>query len=91
MNEVFRAHLDKFVVVYLDDILVFSNSEEEHEQHLRWVFEKLRQHALHAKRRKCAFALDRLEYLGHIVTPQGVSVDPYKTEAVRQFKPPTCK
>ena len=49
MNEVFRAHLDKFVVVYLDDILVFSNSEEEHEQHLRWVFEKLRQHALHAK------------------------------------------
>ena len=76
MNEVFRAHLDKFVVVYLDDILVFSNSKEEHEQHLRWVFEKLRQHALHAKQRKCAFALDHLEYLGHIVTPQGVSVDP---------------
>ena len=76
MNEVFRAHLDKFVVVYLDDILVFSNSEEEHEQHLRWVFEKLRQHALHAKRRKCTFALDHLEYLGHIIMPQGVSVDP---------------
>ena len=91
MNEIFRSALDKFVTVYLDDILVFSKSYEQHERHLRWVFNKLREHRLHAKRRKCDFALRHLEYLGHIITPEGIRVDPGKTSAIEKIAPPTCK
>ena len=58
MNEVFRDHLDEFVTIYLDDILVFSRTPDDHEQHLRWVFDQLRKNALKAKRKKYAFGLE---------------------------------
>ena len=91
MHMVLREKLDQFVTVYLDDILVFSASAEEHARHLRWVFEQLRKHALKAKRRKCMFACSQLEYLGHLVTKDGVKVDPSKTEAINNMPAPTNK
>lgn len=89
MNEVFRSALDSFVTVYLDDILIFSRSEEEHIRHLRWVFTQLREHKLFAKRSKCSFGLSEVEYLGHIVGRDGVRVDPAKIAAVRDWPEPT--
>ena len=67
MNNVFQTALDTFVLVYLDDILVFSANENEHERHLRWVFSTLREHKLFLKRTKCTFASPTVKYLGHIV------------------------
>ena len=67
MHHVFDDVLDLFVTVYLDDILVFSSSEAEHERHLREVFDRLRKHGLRAKREKCDFGTDTVEYLGHWV------------------------
>lgn len=67
MNNVFHSALDTFVLVDLDDILVFSANEDEHERHLRWVFNKLREHKLFLKRKKCTFASPTVKYLGHIV------------------------
>ena len=67
MNNVFRSALDTFVLVYLDDILVFSASEQEHACHLKWVFSTLHEHKLFLKRTKCTFASPTVKYLGHIV------------------------
>ena len=82
MNKVFMDELDKFVVVFIDDILIYSKSAEEHEQHLRVVLEKLRAHKLYAKFSKCGFWLEKVAFLGHILTAEGVAVDPRK---LRQF------
>jgi hypothetical protein len=82
MNKVFMEDLDKFVVVFIDDILVYSKSVEEHEQHLRVVLEKLRAHKLYAKFSKCEFWLEKISFLGHILTVEGVAVDPGKVETV---------
>ena len=68
MNKVFMDELDKFVVVFIDDILIYSKSAEEHEQHLRVVLEKLRAHKLYAKFSKCEFWLEKVAFLGHILT-----------------------
>jgi hypothetical protein len=76
MNKVFMEELDKFVVVFIDDILVYSKSVEEHEQHLRVVLEKLRAHKLYAKFSKCEFWLEKISFLGHILTAEVVVVDP---------------
>ena len=89
MNEVLREHLDDFVTVYLDDILIFSKSDDEHARHLQWVLGKLREHGLFAKRTKCAFGLDSVEYLGHVVTAEGISPDPAKIEAITTWPAPT--
>ena len=67
MHHVFHSALDSFVLVYLDDILVYSESEEAHERHLSWVFEQLRLHRLFSKRKKCEFGQNRVRYLGHVV------------------------
>ena len=67
MDMVLHEELDKFVMVYLDDILIFSCTELEHKQHLRWVLSKLREHHLHTKLKKSTFGLNRLNYLGHIL------------------------
>ncbi|WVZ76473.1 hypothetical protein U9M48_024449 [Paspalum notatum var. saurae] len=76
MNKVFMEYLDKFVVVFIDDILIYSKTEEEHEEHLRLVLRKPRDHKLYAKLSKCEFWLDQVPFLGHIVSKGGIMVDP---------------
>jgi hypothetical protein len=88
MNGVFRDYLDKFVIVFLDDILVYSKTEEEHEQHLRMVLQVLREHQLYAKLSKCSFYQRKIHYLGHIISKEGIVVDPEKVEAIREWSAP---
>ena len=88
MNKIFMEELDRFVVVFIDDILIYSKSAEEHEQHLRIVLEKLRAHELYAKFSKCEFWLQKIAFLGHIITEKGVAVDPSKVEAVLNWETP---
>ena len=78
MNKVFMEFLDKFVVVFIDDILVYSKNEEEHKEHLRLVLEKLREHQLYAKFSKREFWLKELGFLGHVISGEGIAVDPSK-------------
>jgi len=82
MNRVFRPFLDKFVVVFIDNILVYSKTREEHANHLRIVLKTLAEHKLYAKLKKCEFWLERVQFLGHIVTKDGISVDPTKVETI---------
>ncbi|WVZ76321.1 hypothetical protein U9M48_024305 [Paspalum notatum var. saurae] len=88
MNKVFMEYLDKFVVVFIDDILIYSKTEEEHEEHLRLVLQKLREHKLYAKLSKCEFWLDQVPFLGHIVSKGGIMVDPSKISSVMDWKVP---
>jgi hypothetical protein len=88
MNKVFMDELDKFVVVFIDDILVYSSTAEEHEQHLRVVLEKLSQNQLYAKFSKCEFWLEEVAFLGHVLTTEGVAIDPAKIEAVKEWEQP---
>jgi hypothetical protein len=89
MNDIFRPYLNKFVVVYIDDILVFSRSPDEHVQHLRLVFQKLRDNDFKIKLAKCEFEKSEVKFLGHIVGADGVKVDPDKIAAISQWPPPT--
>jgi hypothetical protein len=89
MNKVFMEELDEFVVVFIDDILVYSKSVEEHEKHLRVVLEKLRAHKLYAKFSKCEFWLEKISFLRHILTAEGVAVDPEKVETASNWRQPT--
>src|SRR5882724_2118051 len=82
MNHIFRDMTDIFIVSYLDDILIFSNSLEEHRVHVRRVFERLREYDLHSKPKKCLFHMQKIEFLGFMVTPTGISMDMAKTDAV---------
>jgi hypothetical protein len=88
MNKVFMEYLDKFVVVFIDHILIFSKIEEEHETHLRLVLEKLRAHQLYAKFSKCKFWLTKVAFLGHVISAGGVSMDPSKVKDVLDWMPP---
>ena len=88
MNRVFQPYLDRFVIVFIDDILVYSGSPEEHLEHLRIVLQTLREWQLYAKLSKCQFWLDRVTFLGHVISAEGVSVDPHKIEAVVNWKSP---
>ena len=85
---VFQPYSDRFVVVFVDDILIYSKSEEEHEDHLRIVLQALRDHQLYAKFRKCEFWLMEARFLGHVVSASSVSVDPEKVEAVMGWERP---
>ena len=82
MHRVFQPYLDQFVVVFVDEILIYSQSEEEHEDHLRVFLQLLRDHQLYAKFSKCKFWLTKVGFLGHVVLASCVSVDPEKVEAV---------
>ena len=86
MHRVFQPYLDQFVVVFVDDILIYSQSEWEHEYHLRIVLQLLRDHQLDAKFKKCEFWLTAVRFLGHVVSASGVSVDPEKVEAVMSWE-----
>ena len=78
----FAKELDQFLTVYLDDILVYSPTEDQHERNLQWTFERLCHNKLHAKRKKCKFAKQEVEYLGHIIKDGYVFGDPTKIEEV---------
>ena len=82
MYRVFRDFLDQFVIVFIDDILVYSKNGEDHEGHLRQVLQRLRNHKLYAKFDKCKFWLSEVRFLGHIVNNKGISVDLEKVKAV---------
>jgi hypothetical protein len=88
MNSVFMPELDKFVVIFIDDILIFSKNEEEHAEHLRIVLQRLRDHKLYAKFSKCDFWLKEVQFLGHIISDKGISVDPSKIQDVLNWKTP---
>ena len=86
MHRVFQPYLDQFVVVFVDDILIYSQSEEEHEDHLRVVLQLLRDHQLYAKFSKCEFWLTKVRFLGYTVSASGVLVDLEKVEAVMSWE-----
>ena len=88
MNRVFKPYLNQFVVVFIDDILVYSRSGEEHERHLSIVLQTLRDKKLFAKLKKCEFWLDKVSFLRHMVTKDGISVDPGKVNAVSNWRRP---
>jgi hypothetical protein len=89
MNKVFMEYLDKFVVVFNDDILVYSRSEEEHEEHFRLALQKLRENRLYAKLSKSEFWMKQVAFLGHIISNGGISVDPSKVQDVLSWNAPT--
>jgi hypothetical protein len=89
MNSVFMDYLDKFVVVFIDDILIYSQSEEEHADHLRMVLQRLREHQLYAKLSKCEFWISEVLFLGHIINKEGLVVDPKKVADILNWKAPT--
>jgi hypothetical protein len=82
MNKIFMECLDKFIVVFIDDILVYSRSEEEHEEHLHLALQKLREHRLYAKLRKCQFWMKQAAFFSHVISKGGISVDPSKIQDV---------
>jgi hypothetical protein len=88
MNSVFMTEVDKFVVVFIDDILIYSKNEKEHTKHLRIVLQRLRDHKLYAKFSKCEFWLNSVKFLGHTISKDGISVDPSKVQEVMDWKPP---
>ncbi|KAH0784229.1 hypothetical protein KY290_003827 [Solanum tuberosum] len=88
MNRVFRNFLDSFVIVFIDDILIYSKSEDDHMNHLRIVLQALKDHQLYAKFSKCEFWLRSVAFLGHIVSSEGIEVDPKKTDAVKSWPRP---
>ena len=88
MNRVFHPYLDQFVVIFIDDILVYSKDAQEHEQHLKIVLQILREKQSFAKLSKCDFWLKEMLFLGHFVSAEGIKVDPMKIEAIVSWKPP---
>ncbi|KAL5563369.1 hypothetical protein UlMin_033116 [Ulmus minor] len=85
MNRVFKEFLDKFVVIFIDDILIYSKTREDHEAHLELVLQRLKEHRLYAKFKKCEFWIEQVTFLGHVISKDGVSVDPSKVEAVSNW------
>jgi hypothetical protein len=88
MNSVFMPELYKFVVMFIDDILVYSKNEEEHVQYLWVILQRLREHQLYAKFSKCAFWLTVVPFLGHVISAKGIAVDPSKVQEVLGWKAP---
>ena len=89
MNNIFSRYLDKFILVFIDDILVYSKNKEEHEEHLRVVLQVLREHQLYAKFSKCDFYKPHIKYLGHIISETGIAVDSKKIKAIKDWPSPT--
>ena len=91
MNQIFSEHLDKFVIVYLDDILIYSDTWEEHLRHIKKTLQILREQKLYAKVSKCCFGAQEVDYLGFILRPSGVAIDPHKTKAIKEWPQPESK
>jgi len=89
MNRVFHLFPDKFVVIFIDDILVYSKSNEDHAEHLRIVLNTLANHGLCAKLKKCDFWMDKVHFLGHVLSKEGISVDLAKVALVVDWPRPT--
>jgi hypothetical protein len=89
MNDIFQEFLDDFVVCYFDDILIFSNNKEDHEEHVRLVLQKLINAGLYAKLKKCVFHQLQVEFLGYIISGEGLSIDPKKIQIFMEWKKPT--
>jgi hypothetical protein len=89
MNSIFMPELDKLVVVFINDILIYSKNEEEDAQHLRIVLTRLREHQLYAKFSKCAFWLKEIQFFGYVLSANGIAVDPSKVKDILEWKPPT--
>jgi hypothetical protein len=89
MNSIFMPELDKFVVVFIDDILIYSKNVEEHARHLRIVLTRFREHQLYAKFSKCAFWLEEIQFLGHVLSGKGIAVDLSKVKDILEWKSPT--
>ena len=85
MNDIFRPYLRKFILVFFDDILMYSRSLQDHLQHLESTFQVLQQNFLLAKKSKCYFAQERIEYLGHFISAEGVSTDPENIMAIQKW------
>src|SRR3954462_9667357 len=88
MNYLFQELLDVFVILYLNDILVYSKSEAEHEEHMRLVLQKLREHRYYAKFSKCEFWLDKVNFLGPVISAEGIAVDPERVRTIQEWAPP---
>ncbi|KAL0560208.1 hypothetical protein IC582_000608 [Cucumis melo] len=89
MNAVFKPYLRKFVLVFFDDILVYSKNEADHVKYMGVVLSVLRKHELYANKKKCNFAQHKIEYLGHVISGEGVEVDPKKIKSVADWPKPT--
>jgi hypothetical protein len=89
MNEIFMPYLDKFVIVFIDDILIYSKNKEDHAKHLRIALQVLREHQLYAKFSKCEFWLDQVEFLGHVISKEGIAMNPSKVQSVLDWQAPT--
>jgi len=88
MNGIFHRYLDKFVLIFIDDILIYSRSIEEHKENLRIVLQTLREHKLYAKYNKCDFFKEKIQYLGHIITKDRIVVDPENIIAIMEWPVP---
>ena len=88
MNRVCKPYLDKFVIVFIDGILIYSRSKENHEQHLRLILELPRNEKLYVKFSKCEFWRREVQFLGHVVSEKGIQVDPSKIEAIKKWEIP---
>jgi hypothetical protein len=86
MNKIFMPYLDKFVIVFVDDILINSKDKEEHAKHLWIALQILREHQLYAKFSKCEFWLDQVEFLGHVISKEGIAVNPSKVASVMEWE-----
>lgn len=89
MNKVFKDYLDDFVIVYINDILIYSKTYEEHLKHIRMVFDKLKEANLAIKLKKCKFCVPNIEFLGHVVGRDGLKPDPNKIKKMKELKAPT--
>jgi hypothetical protein len=88
MNKIFMPYLDKFVIVFIDDILIYSKNKEEHAKHSRIALQILREHQLYAMFSKCEFWLDKVEFLGYVISKEGIAVNPSKVASILEWKAP---